>query len=264
MNTRKLQPRIFKSSFAASINDMIEYKKALGFSPESYEQRLFEFDRFCCDKHPNEKILTKELIDEWGQKREKESRNSLVRRLCVIREFGKYLFSIGRQTYVYPSVLIPKMDHFQPYIYSDEELDIFFSATDVLKPHGHAPMREYVAPVIFRLMLGCGLRPKEARLLAPHPLRKPILCLHPRKICIHHLRLFLLRYSLKSAQELQLYPALISGHTGQNVLRLLRLQFRLLLPMPQVGCKIYRLLYPKTDLGRFVQPRQGAYGTVRL
>ena len=52
-----------------------------------------------------------------------------------------------------------------PYLFTDEELEHFFDATDHYPHRGNSPLLEYIIPVIFRLQYACGLRPQEVRLL---------------------------------------------------------------------------------------------------
>ena len=50
-----------------------------------------------------------------------------------------------------------------PYLYTDFEISSFFDAVDKLPSHKLSPFREYVIPVIFRVLYACGLRPLEVR-----------------------------------------------------------------------------------------------------
>ncbi|HEY5149383.1 MAG TPA: tyrosine-type recombinase/integrase [Mycobacterium sp.] len=50
-------------------------------------------------------------------------------------------------------------------MFTDDELERFFRACDRIGPSRLSPCREHIIPVVFRLMLGCGLRPQEARRL---------------------------------------------------------------------------------------------------
>ena len=52
-----------------------------------------------------------------------------------------------------------------PHMFTDEELAAFFCAADSIAPEYRSPFRECTIPVIFRLILGAGLRPPEARRL---------------------------------------------------------------------------------------------------
>ena len=51
--------------------------------------------------------------------------------------------------------------HYTPYIFTDDELRKLFEAFDTLQPHFEAPEREYIVPVLFRMMYFCGMRPAE-------------------------------------------------------------------------------------------------------
>ena len=49
-------------------------------------------------------------------------------------------------------------------MFTDGELAAFFRAADSIGEY-RSPFSDYTVPVIFRLLLGAGLRPPEARLL---------------------------------------------------------------------------------------------------
>lgn len=72
---------------------------------------------------------------------------------------------VGIEAFVLPAEWISHRARSLPHIFTDEELTAFFSATDSLTACSASPFREYTIPVVFRLMLGCGLRPQEARQL---------------------------------------------------------------------------------------------------
>jgi len=155
----------FMSAFADQITEMLEFKEALGYARSSYDKFLMNFDRFCYNVYPSQNILTQEIVSHWAIARHNETAAGVTRRLIAIREFGKYLVSVGCDAYVVPTELIGGFKKFMPYIYTDEELEKFFNGADNLPPYWSSPLREYTAPVMFRLMYCCGLRPAEIRLL---------------------------------------------------------------------------------------------------
>jgi integrase len=155
----------FISAFASQIVEMLEFKEALGYSKSSYFKFLLNFDRFCSDAYPGQNKLTQEIVSHWAVAKPNEGAAGVTRRLIAIREFGKYLASSGTDAYVIPTELIGGFKKFMPYIYTDEELAKFFYGADNLPPHKNSPLREFTAPVLFRLMYCCGLRPSEVRLL---------------------------------------------------------------------------------------------------
>jgi integrase len=155
----------FVSAFAGQITEMLEFKEALGYARSSYYKFLLNFDRFCFGTYPGQNTLTQEIVSHWAIAKPNEAAAGVTRRLIAIREFGKFLVSVGRDAYVVPAELIGGFKKFMPYIYTDEELAKFFYGADNLPPHKLSPLREFTAPVLFRLMYCCGLRPAEIRLL---------------------------------------------------------------------------------------------------
>lgn len=153
----------FKSLFAEQMQDMIRFKTALGYAEKSYYNYLQNFDRFCLRNYPDESILTKEIVMEWGCKRAKESAESVKRRIISIRELGRYLNSIGIDAYVAPLEMFGRSKPFVPYIFTDAELTAFFRASDRIPSHKLSPYRQLDIPVLFRLLYSCGLRPNEIR-----------------------------------------------------------------------------------------------------
>ena len=153
----------FKSLFAEQMQDMIRFKTALGYAEKSYYNYLQNFDRFCIRNYPDESILTKEIVMEWGCKRAKESAESVKRRIISIRELGRYLNSIGIDAYVAPLEMFGRSKPFVPYIFTDAELTAFFRASDRIPSHKLSPYRQLDIPVLFRLLYCCGLRPNEIR-----------------------------------------------------------------------------------------------------
>lgn len=155
----------FKSLFAQQMEDFIQYKISLGYSRSSYEKFLALFDCFCLRNYPAERLLTQQLVMQWVRLRPNETANGLKRRAIAIREFGKYLNAIGTEAYLPHPEMIGPPKPFYPYLFSDDELAAFFGAADTIPPHKLSPYREYVVPVLFRLLYCCGLRPHEVRLI---------------------------------------------------------------------------------------------------
>jgi len=121
------------------------------------------FDRFCLAKHPDTTALTRELATQWCDEGKSAGRSGY--KMHAIRLFGKYLQSVGADAFVMPSAWIAKPARRLPHMFTDDELERFFSACDRIGPSKLSPGREHIIPVVFRLMLGCGLRPQEARRL---------------------------------------------------------------------------------------------------
>ena len=86
-------------------------------------------------------------------------------RVMVLREFAKYLLSIGESAYLIPISMTRKGPRYVPHIFNQEEIKAFFYGADHLGAYRETPGRHLVVPVFYRLLYCCGLRPAEARLI---------------------------------------------------------------------------------------------------
>jgi len=92
----------FKSQFAGRIQNMLQFKKSLGYSDNSYAGYLLNFDRFCLENYPDALVLSKEIVMEWGRKTQNQKPVSVKRKIIALREFARYLNSAGENAYVAP------------------------------------------------------------------------------------------------------------------------------------------------------------------
>lgn len=156
---------MYQSGLAKDIHGFLELKESLGYCKSSYKSYLSSIDIFCSQKYPELTVLSKDFVTDWIQKRSDESVNTQKRRNCTIRELGKYQNAIGQNAYILPSEYIGKYLKFYPYLFSDKELNVLFSTFDATGPYYESPGREYIIPVLFRMMYCCGLRPGEPLML---------------------------------------------------------------------------------------------------
>ena len=153
--------KVFKSSLATHIQDYLNLKESLGFSKNTHAYYLWEIDSSFSKQCPKDLTLTEEFVMEWVRLRNTECTNTQKRRMCTIREFGKYLNFIGITAFTLPSKYIGSYEKVIPYLFSDQELRQLFLTIDHIKPYPESPGREYVLPVLFRMIYCCGLRPSE-------------------------------------------------------------------------------------------------------
>lgn len=149
----------FESSFTESLEDMIEFKTALGYSRTTYSPQAVSFDKFCSLSFPTVSVLTKELVIQWTNAKTPGFHG----RACFIRGFGKYLLSVGEEAYILPDKYTGGRTAFVPYIFTDRELADLFMEIDRFE--SKEPFQSYLLSVIFRLIYTCGLRPNEGRRL---------------------------------------------------------------------------------------------------
>jgi integrase len=153
----------FTSAFAADIEAMLTWREALGYARRTMYWPMLSFDRYCATHHRDQKVLSQELVMAWCQEGVRTQWPSY--KASAIRGFATYLRMIGIDAFVLPAGWISTRARPLPHIFTDAELAVFFVATDQIPTRPATPLREYVIPVIFRLILSCGLRPQEARLL---------------------------------------------------------------------------------------------------
>jgi integrase len=153
----------YNSAFAARITAMLELRDSLGLYRRQLAFVMQSFDRFCVAEHPEEAALTRELATEWCE--QGKSADGSRYKMHAIRLFGNYLQSVGVDAFVMPFGWIGKPVRRPPHMFTDDELARFFAACDRISPSPLSPFREHTIPVVFRLILGCGLRPQEARRL---------------------------------------------------------------------------------------------------
>ena len=150
----------YKSRFGPAIDNMLEYRAALGFVASGLVKTLVSFDSYCAEHFPDCDTLTKELVFDWLTKRTGNQHN--VNDATVIRRFAKYLIALGQNAYLLPDGFYPIKSGFTPYIFTDAELTALYGAIDTL-PNKKNSTENVIAPVMFRLIYTCGLRPNEGR-----------------------------------------------------------------------------------------------------
>jgi len=156
---------VFNSPFADDIKSYLELRLSLGNQLETFARRLHSFDEFCIKKFSDANLLTKEIAEGWCSLLKDENPNTLNHRITVLRGFAKYLNSVSKPAYIIPNGFSCRYQTFVPHLLQDAELERFFYGADSLPPHKLSPYREYVIPVLFRVLYCCGLRPQEIRWL---------------------------------------------------------------------------------------------------
>ena len=155
----------YSSLFAPFISGLVATKRAVGYSYESAEFKLHDFDRYAA-LHPAYRSLSRELVRGWAKAKDGENPAAHRTRISPLRELGKYMQSIGvADAFVLPAAGIRTAPRYVPHFFTHQEITAFFLACDKLQPRGAAQARHLVLPVFFRLLYCCGLRTGEARTL---------------------------------------------------------------------------------------------------
>lgn len=151
----------FKEVLEKDYTEMLDLKEAIGYSRVTYQSHIKKFITFCGDTYPDAVCITKEMLNSWLQQKQFQTNATHNSAISRLREFTKYQAAIGKDTFVPSGDYSVKTVHYTPYIFTDDELRKLFEAFDTLQPHFEAPEREYIVPVLFRMMYFCGMRPAE-------------------------------------------------------------------------------------------------------
>ncbi len=157
--------RRFVSKLAYKLNDFIAYKNALGIKYDTSRVYLLELDQYNLE-HGNYALLTKELAEGWAFWHTGKSESQDRSWIPPIREFGRYLRSIGESdAYVLDDRFSIQHYHAEVYLMTNEEIQAFFKACDSYVLRIKLSGRPYVFPALYRFLYCCGVRCGEARKL---------------------------------------------------------------------------------------------------
>lgn len=151
----------FLGEFNDLLHDFIEYKRALGYKYTSISENLRRFSVFTLNYKIENKMLSKELVQDWTEKRKSESVKTWEHRASDLRQFALYLQDLGYDAYIPNKKQKVRRIEYIPYIFTHEEIENFFHVCDRIRPHVLSN-KHYVLPVLFRLLYCCGLRISEA------------------------------------------------------------------------------------------------------
>lgn len=148
----------FKSIFRNEIYDLIQLKRSIGYKYIGAEKRFRNIDQFLYDKNIQEKIMSRDIVMEWCTKRPYEANSNLKLRVIYMRIICQYLQENNIDAFIYPLNQLPKGKKYIPHIYTDSELKRLFKAIDLCHKDSRFPYRQYILPILFRLLYTCGFR----------------------------------------------------------------------------------------------------------
>jgi integrase len=151
-----------KTSLKGHAEGFLLLKRSLGYKYLCGEYHLASIVAYA-DKSLSElPHLSKEVVIDWAKTRNGESAATLARRISVVREFARYLISLGEDAYLLPAAFSPRITKYEPHVFTRDELLAFFSSLDGdFRPTSMDAVRHLAARAVFRVMYCCGLRPKE-------------------------------------------------------------------------------------------------------
>lgn len=150
-----------QSSLMDDYELMMKTKESIGMTLGRDNHYIKQFILFCEEKYPGESIVKRGMIDEWISQKVFNSPKTQSNTISLLRYFTKFQNAIGKPSYVPDEDYNIHCGRYIPYIFTDLELSEFFKSVDTFPPYFMAPGREYIIPVLFRMMYCCGMRPAE-------------------------------------------------------------------------------------------------------
>lgn len=157
---------VFRGPFKEYIPKYIEYKRSLGFKVGSsvyYTLKGMDdfFNKYGCSF--DSPTITKEMTEAFVAIRGTETTKTQHMRMSIIRQFSLFMNRIGFDFYVYPESNFVKVNSdFIPYIFAKQEVNRLIKILDDIPYSPRYPTYHIVYPMLFRMLLGCGLRINEA------------------------------------------------------------------------------------------------------
>ncbi len=157
--------RTFVSKLAYKLNDFIAYKNVLEIKYDTSHLYLLDLNQYNVE-HANYDSLTKEVTEGWAIWHAGKSESQDRSWIPPIREFGRYLRSIGeRDAYILDDRFSIQHYHAEVYLMTNEEIRAFFKKCNAYVLRTKLLGRPYVFPALYRFLYCCGVRCAEARKL---------------------------------------------------------------------------------------------------
>lgn len=154
---------VFDGPFKEVCVQFINYKQSLGYEYGTRERYAVKsIDDFFKSYHLKSIHLTKEMVQDYVEKRSNESSQTHKHRISKIRQFAVFLNSLAYDAYVIPKNIFKFTKTFTPYIFTREQIRTLIAATDRLEYMARYPQSHIIYPVLMRVLYGCGLRISEA------------------------------------------------------------------------------------------------------
>lgn len=150
-----------QSIYAPYINDLISFKRSLGFKYLEQARIFRRFDTFIIKENIKQIGITRELFEKWRDLIPEASDNYKYVRCVCLNQLAAYLSDIGILSYV--SRLPRRRCSFTPYVFSKQEMSILFEVSNQLEAN-RKQMNSVIfsIPILLRFLYATGLRISEA------------------------------------------------------------------------------------------------------
>lgn len=158
-----MKKKEFTSGLTSAIVGYLDFREKRGFARSTYMSSLHSLDSFFCLNFPSFKTIIKDAVLDWISSRSSVGSAQVMHDCIAVRQLAEYMQSIGLNAYSLTDNFAPKHERNTPYIFTDHELHILYNSVDALPISKNQTFENVIAPVLFRLIYTCGLRPSEGR-----------------------------------------------------------------------------------------------------
>jgi integrase len=140
---------------------MVE-RHALGFNYKTGKGAVKRFLSNFTESANGEIEFTKEYVLENTRRKPNQCDNTVLRDVCAVNCFLGFVIRKGFKAYQVPRRSLPKENkNFKAHIFTNDEISRLLIATDSIPFTKQNPIRHHQLPVMFRILLNCGLRISE-------------------------------------------------------------------------------------------------------
>ena len=151
------------SNLKPLIEDFLEFKNALGIKYVTGAYYLRQLDWYNYE-NGNFPIPKRDVVEGWASKQAEKSITGDRSWISSIREFGRYLSSLGYEyAYILDDRYTIQKYHAEVYLMSKNEIKLFFEECDKYVLRHKSNGRPYILPALYRFLYCCGVRCREAR-----------------------------------------------------------------------------------------------------
>ena len=151
-----------ETTFESIVHDYIVEKRAVGNKFKKAEQILNRIVSLQYEIDSGKPVLSKELFEAWAEKTTWENDTNRAGRISVLRGLSNYMIRQGLQSIIIPvKYSAYSAYNYIPYIFTDKQLGDLLTVIDQYTENCTWVYHRLEFPLVFRLLIGCGLRITE-------------------------------------------------------------------------------------------------------
>ena len=154
----------YGSVFADMFREYVDMNRAVGKNFDVAASAVWRFDKWCVENGASNEILTRDVYSRWCEVNPNEKNTNHSARIKTMNRAVAFLREHGRCDFT-PQPAPRVSRSFTPHIFTQDEIQRFFSAADSIEKKMQAPLAYKIYPLMFRMLYCCGMRVSEATLL---------------------------------------------------------------------------------------------------